>query len=807
MRFTIAAPDYTHASAGVWLLHRLAHLLSLAGHDVLVTASVLGPWNTYETLKPGEPCGIPIFPEIFDLPNPNKVPCVRWVLNIPGKLGGPKQYPPEEMVWHLNHDLEEHAKAASADGESRLLRLPTLDLNDLTPMPKDIPSVWFQGKYYGDVPPIPDPLALRITSDWPVTREETLQLLRRSKVFYCLDHYTQMTQEAFLAGAQVKHWNGVEWCDYVPIPAHIDRLIINDKNDLEMVTTFADSVAEWINKRAMDGGGLKKLVSIIVLVHNQLYYTKQCLDSLFRYTDQPFELIVVDNNSTDGTPEYLNELRRRVVDVGGWRVKTGQESDRTEWHANAADQVMLVGESSSVLGGDHGKAEGEPACRSFKVIRNEKNLGFAGGNNQGLAVASGEYLLLLNNDIVVTPGWLSRMVNCIERGPQVGIVGPMSNHVSGPQLLKDVSYDTGSLVGLNEFARDHAARFHGQAQAFWRVVGFCMLIKKEVVAKIGGLDSRYGQGNFEDDDFSLRSSLAGFESWIAQDAFVHHFGNRTFFGAAIDYNQSLNNNWEVFKKKWGIPPDVPYGAPYDRMKLLSQRFMAHEHYFPIKPVSSSQAVTFEGAGKETRGDECIPCPAAAEMPLPSSAPFNGSDILNRQGELQFRMGKLAHARTCFELAIEHNPSHSKAHSNLGVLLCREGELEMALEYLHRALKLDPEDADILYNSAKALAAVEELDLARDLLKFCLQQNPWDEDTWKDYASLIHRNDIPVWQPNMLSAEVADIYAAMGRELIDAKDYQGAADALHRALILNARQDEALFQMERLRQKLEDLSRG
>jgi tetratricopeptide (TPR) repeat protein len=60
---------------------------------------------------------------------------------------------------------------------------------------------------------------------------------------------------------------------------------------------------------------------------------------------------------------------------------------------------------------------------------------------------------------------------------------------------------------------------------------------------------------------------------------------------------------------------------------------------------------------------------------------------------------------------------------------------------------------------------------------------------------------------MLSAEVADIYAAMGRELIDAKDYQGAADALHRALILNARQDEALFQMERLRQKLEDLSRG
>jgi GT2 family glycosyltransferase/2-polyprenyl-3-methyl-5-hydroxy-6-metoxy-1,4-benzoquinol methylase len=234
--------------------------------------------------------------------------------------------------------------------------------------------------------------------------------------------------------------------------------------------------------------------SIIILTLNGLDYTKKCVDSIRKHTHCPHEIIFVDNASTDGTLTYLKEL--------------------TESNQN---------------------------CR---LIANNENRGFAAGNNQGIAASRGDYILLMNNDIVVTPGWLARMVSCVERDPRIGIVGPMSNSVSGPQLVKDVTYNLTDLDGLDDFAGEFSKRNAGKAKRFMRVVGFCMLIKRAVVDKIGGLDSRYGLGNFEDDDFSLRAALAGFESWMAKDCFIHHFGNRTFIDAKIDYHESLTKNWE-----------------------------------------------------------------------------------------------------------------------------------------------------------------------------------------------------------------------------------------------------------------------
>lgn len=273
------------------------------------------------------------------------------------------------------------------------------------------------------------------------------------------------------------------------------------------------------------------LTSLIVLVHNQVDYTRRCVDSVLAHTDRPFELILVDNASTDGTADYLAGLRNR----------TG------EW------------------------------LRGVRVLRNESNLGFAAGNNQGLAVARGRYLVLLNNDTVVTPGWLSRLQACARRKPRIGLVGPMSNCVSGPQQVQNAAYDADSLAGLEDYARDFAARHQNQAQPFWRVVGFCMLIKREVIDKIGGLDPRFGLGNFEDDDFSLRAAAAGFESWIAADCFVHHFGSRTFRAANIDYQASLDRNWDVFKRKWGLPAEARCGAPLDLTRVIRQGFGQNDY--------------------------------------------------------------------------------------------------------------------------------------------------------------------------------------------------------------------------------------
>jgi len=310
-----------------------------------------------------------------------------------------------------------------------------------------------------------------------------------------------------------------------------------------------------------------KLTSIVILTHNQLEYTKKCIESIFTHTKEPFELIVVDNGSADGTVEYLErEGGRRRTEDGGQRTEDGGR--KTE-----------------------GRGQ-RPGVR-IKIIKNVENLGFAAGNNQGMAAARGDYILLMNNDIVVTPGWLEQMVSCAERNSKSGIVGPMSNYVSGPQLVENVPYNIKTLEGLDGFATKFSDQYGGKTQRILRVVGFCMLIKRAVINKIGGMDGRYGLGNFEDDDFSLRATLAGFESWIAEDCFIHHFGNRTFIGAKIDYRESLHKNWEIFKEKWGMPKDIPYGS-YNVSDILEKGFIPEKHHCPLPNTPASTVYDLAG---------------------------------------------------------------------------------------------------------------------------------------------------------------------------------------------------------------------
>ncbi|MEW5705489.1 MAG: tetratricopeptide repeat protein [Actinomycetota bacterium] len=238
-----------------------------------------------------------------------------------------------------------------------------------------------------------------------------------------------------------------------------------------------------------------KLTSIIILAYNQLEYTKLCIESIYRYTIPPFELILVDNGSTDGTSAYFNSI------VGA------------------------------------------------KVITNKVNLGFAKGCNQGIKIAEGDYILLLNNDVIVTECWLENMIECLESDPSIGIVGPRSNYVSGPQFI-EVDYK--SIEALHSFARE----FNRQGSDKWFdldvAIGFCMLIKREVINKVGLLDERYGIGNFEDNDFCMRAKMAGYRIVCAGNTFIHHFGNRTFIGNDLPLQNLLIENKRIFDKKWGL---------------------------------------------------------------------------------------------------------------------------------------------------------------------------------------------------------------------------------------------------------------
>ncbi|WP_337175132.1 glycosyltransferase [Paludisphaera sp.] len=245
------------------------------------------------------------------------------------------------------------------------------------------------------------------------------------------------------------------------------------------------------------------MASIIVPCYNQLPFTQQCVAALMRHPRPPWELIVVDNGSVDGTAAYL----RGVQDAASVPVT---------------------------------------------VLTNPQNRGWPAACNQGLTAARGDYLVLLNNDAVVTDAWLDQLIALADSDPVIGLAGPMSNHASPPQYVEGVPYR--SLEEMHAFADRWRDERRGRWLTSEKLSGFCLLMKRRVFETVGGLDERFGPGLLDDDDLALRARRAGFTLAVAHDLFVHHFGGRTFAGTGIDEEALLDENVARFVAKWGSPP-------------------------------------------------------------------------------------------------------------------------------------------------------------------------------------------------------------------------------------------------------------
>jgi glycosyltransferase involved in cell wall biosynthesis len=375
----------------------------------------------------------------------------------------------------------------------------------------------------------------------------------------------------------------------------------------------------------------RPLVSIIILALNQLEHTRACLESLAAHVNVPHEIIIVDNGSTDGTPEFLRQWRNT--------------------HENCA------------------------------VIRNETNRGFSGGNNQGLAVARGDYLLLLNNDTIVTRGLLENLLGVFDRHPHTGIVGPVSNNVSGHQRVEEATY--GDLQEMLAFAKQWMRNHRQQSFEVSRAVGFCLVAKRQVIHAIAGLDERFGSGNFEDDDFSIRAQLAGFRIRIAKDAFIHHTGSQTFKGAKIDYRRAMQRNWELFKTKWKMPADwtmekgyrlpvsLPDGvslkAPLPDITASHQPDATRRHWEEISraPKAKAAPVTLPpvaqigqlGEARKLLGQKKFPSAWKAAFDAISKRPFHPEALL-LLAEIALAASDSASARQCAQRAREIAPDWS-----------------------------------------------------------------------------------------------------------------------------------------------------
>lgn len=182
-------------------------------------------------------------------------------------------------------------------------------------------------------------------------------------------------------------------------------------------------------------------------------------------------------------------------------------------------------------------------------IRCTKNTGFTTAINLGLEISDTPYIVIGNDDILVTDGWLDRLIVRAEANPKIGIVGPISNRVSGPQQDPNAKYQ--NEKELTDYASKVTKENWTQQIPFHRIIFFCTLIKKKVIDTVGHLDENFSPGCFEDDDFCLRTVEAGFKCIIDRSTFVHHFGTQTQNKNENEYKERLKRNHAYFLRKWG----------------------------------------------------------------------------------------------------------------------------------------------------------------------------------------------------------------------------------------------------------------
>jgi GT2 family glycosyltransferase len=276
------------------------------------------------------------------------------------------------------------------------------------------------------------------------------------------------------------------------------------------------------------------LCSIIILTYNALDYTKLCIQSILKHTAYPYELIMVDNGSTDGTLPFLNH-------VSSWGSKTGSFDTRTGSRGASASFFSYR---------DSSRYENTPVPflkypRRAVVIQNTGNRGFAPGSNQGAASAGGDSLLFLNNDTIVTKNWLQNLHYCLNSQSLIGAVNPCSNFNPYAQ----VNLPGNNLENLQTFAAAYNQRNPAKWQESAAASGFCLLVKKKAFNQIGGFDEQFQLGCYEDTDLTLRMRLAGYQIIIAWDTFVYHFGNRTFMINGLDLNHFMRENQKRYTVK------------------------------------------------------------------------------------------------------------------------------------------------------------------------------------------------------------------------------------------------------------------
>jgi methionine biosynthesis protein MetW len=323
-----------------------------------------------------------------------------------------------------------------------------------------------------------------------------------------LRFYTRRSAERLLVGAQfqILAHRGSRWAQEGPPASVVQHL-----QAANLVSPAFAAEANWQQNLfvarptsavlPVAAPASRTPTSVIIPVWNAEEYTRSCLQQLQRWKSRGVaEVIVIDNGSGPATARVLTDFPGTVV------------------------------------------------------LRNEENLGFAAAVNQGLRQAQHPLLCILNNDTLLTEGWLDPLRAALENTDRAVLAGPCTNYANGVQQI-----DLGEVQDEKDIhtrAADWCSRHRGVIEDTDFLSGFCMFGRREELLEVGGFAEAYGRGTFEDGELSRRIRRSGRRLLVVRDSLVYHFGNRTFCAAGIDLDAQQKVNQALFYERHSEDPVV-----------------------------------------------------------------------------------------------------------------------------------------------------------------------------------------------------------------------------------------------------------
>jgi GT2 family glycosyltransferase len=246
-------------------------------------------------------------------------------------------------------------------------------------------------------------------------------------------------------------------------------------------------------------------IDVVVCVHNAFEDVQRCLEALVEHTSQPFSLVLIDDGSDAPTQQYLIQFSK---------------------------------------------------CHEVTLIRNEQATGYTHAANQGMKATTGDFVVLLNSDTIVTPRWIDRMLTCAKSDSQIGIVGPLSNTASWqsiPEIELNGDWAANPLPQgvTTEKMGELVEKYSGCLFPNLPFLnGFCLLIRKELIHQIGYFDEHlFSRGYGEENDYCLRASQAGWKLALADQTYIYHAQSRSY--SSQERKQLAELAGKTLAKKYG----------------------------------------------------------------------------------------------------------------------------------------------------------------------------------------------------------------------------------------------------------------